>query len=549
LPDLAALRRAEALAVAGDLAAAWGELAGPAVRESTNRLILERAGRLAAEAGDHSLAGDLYARGAPYFGWTAERSRMYMTAGASYRKAGLIPEATAQYRRVVELFSWTAAADIAGEAMAEMGTLPYYHHGLIAHSQGQIDQARASLEAAAEGGPYASAALARLRAMDDAAAWLAADAEGTPGAYRDFAAGNPESAYAAESRFQEGFTYYLDGSFGDAAAALKEAAGQTSGDAKSKALLWMARALEQEGRTGEARQGLEDASAVVPAGYYAVRARDLLAGTTGWASSDGLPGPLSGEERSELESWIEEWAGPSDPDPAAEVRARRGLAFAALDMRAEAQAELNAVIAESDDPRFLLRLALDLNSKALWTSSSRAAGRVAVLSPWRAAVGVPRGLQRLLYPVAYPDEVTAESRRYSLDPLLLLSLIHQESRYDPLAISYADARGLTQVMPATGAAVARALGIPDVTADDLYTPSLSVRLGAFYLAEQVKTFDGDLLHALAAYNAGAGPVPRWSASDPDLFVERIGYSQTREYVRQIYLHYSIYRSIYSGPLE
>lgn len=82
--------------------------------------------------------------------------------------------------------------------------------------------------------------------------------------------------------------------------------------------------------------------------------------------------------------------------------------------------------------------------------------------------------------------------------------------------------------------------------EDLYRPTVSVEFGAWYLASQLAHFGGDTFEALAAYNAGAGPVARWRAADPDLFVEQIDYSETRSYVRQVYLHHAVYRSLLGG---
>jgi soluble lytic murein transglycosylase len=103
-----------------------------------------------------------------------------------------------------------------------------------------------------------------------------------------------------------------------------------------------------------------------------------------------------------------------------------------------------------------------------------------------------------------------------------------------------------QVMPATGQGIASALGTAGFGPDDLHLPPVAVRFGAWYLANQLAKFGGDPFRALAAYNAGAGPVARWATGDPDLFVERIDYAETKNYVRLLYLHHALYRSLYGG---
>jgi soluble lytic murein transglycosylase len=106
-----------------------------------------------------------------------------------------------------------------------------------------------------------------------------------------------------------------------------------------------------------------------------------------------------------------------------------------------------------------------------------------------------------------------------------------------------------QVIPTTGAAIAVELGWPPGYTDaDLHRPQVSVRFGAYYLAQQRDLFDGDLMAALAAYNGGPGNAAVWlerAAGDPDLLIEVIGFEETRTYLRTIYEVFTIYRSLYS----
>jgi soluble lytic murein transglycosylase len=137
-----------------------------------------------------------------------------------------------------------------------------------------------------------------------------------------------------------------------------------------------------------------------------------------------------------------------------------------------------------------------------------------------------------------------------LHPLFLFSVIQQESLFEGFVRSEVGARGLMQIMPATGADIAKNMSWPpDYSDDDLYRPLVSVDLGAHYLKTNRDYLNGDLYAALAAYNAGLGFAVDWqeiSGGDPDLFVEVIPseYEQTRDYIRSIYEYYVIYRSNY-----
>ena len=123
----------------------------------------------------------------------------------------------------------------------------------------------------------------------------------------------------------------------------------------------------------------------------------------------------------------------------------------------------------------------------------------------------------------YASEITAAAKANGLDPALLAGLIKQESGFNPTAGSPAGARGLAQLMPATAAG----LGVTNVL-----DPVQSINGGAKYLAQQLKTFGGDVAKALAAYNAGPGAVQRFGGIPP--------YAETQNYVRIVQANAATY---------
>jgi soluble lytic murein transglycosylase-like protein len=127
--------------------------------------------------------------------------------------------------------------------------------------------------------------------------------------------------------------------------------------------------------------------------------------------------------------------------------------------------------------------------------------------------------------VPYGAEITAAAQRNGLDPALLAGLIKQESGFNPNAGSSAGAQGLTQLMPGT----ARGLGVTN-----LHDPVQSIEGGARYLAQQLKTFNGDVARALAAYNAGPGAVQRFGGVPP--------YAETQNYVRAVQANAASFRA-------
>ncbi|MFO1074910.1 MAG: lytic transglycosylase domain-containing protein [Geminicoccaceae bacterium] len=143
------------------------------------------------------------------------------------------------------------------------------------------------------------------------------------------------------------------------------------------------------------------------------------------------------------------------------------------------------------------------------------------------------------------------------EPALLMALARQESLLDPAARSPAGALGLMQLMPDTAAEAARALDLPFARRALTEDPDLNVRLGAFYLQQQLDRFSGEVALALAAYNAGPRRVDTWLAAHGDPrggdryrlidWIELIPFAETRNYVQRVLEGRAMYRAILAGP--
>ena len=156
---------------------------------------------------------------------------------------------------------------------------------------------------------------------------------------------------------------------------------------------------------------------------------------------------------------------------------------------------------------------------------------------------------RLLYPLTHREPILAESAAHDVPPDLAAALIRQESMFTPTATSGAGARGLMQVMPEVGRSVARSLDFPVWDPVLLYQADVNVQLGMAHLGELGGRYPGAQAKVLAAYNAGVSRVERWSdkrgTADPEMFVERIPYVETRGYVRIIGRNLDFYRALYA----
>ncbi|MBN1298840.1 MAG: tetratricopeptide repeat protein [Actinobacteria bacterium] len=157
-------------------------------------------------------------------------------------------------------------------------------------------------------------------------------------------------------------------------------------------------------------------------------------------------------------------------------------------------------------------------------------------------------LYYLMYPYAFMEYIDKYSQEYGVDPLFILAVIREESRFDPQAGSYAGALGLMQVMPATGKSIANALGIGNFTSAMLFDPQTSIKMGAYYLGRQLASFYQNKYYACGAYNGGPGAMSSWISrfgdKDIDEFIEHITYEETKNYVKKVMGSYYFYRMLY-----
>jgi soluble lytic murein transglycosylase len=174
-------------------------------------------------------------------------------------------------------------------------------------------------------------------------------------------------------------------------------------------------------------------------------------------------------------------------------------------------------------------------------------GLVEGLSPAEVR-GLPRAFWTMLYPRLFWQEIVQQAQSTALNPYLIMSIIRQESAFNPTAVSRAGARGLMQLMPATAQELVTRLRLSPVTTERLYDPQLSITLGTRYFAGLLQRSQGNVVMALAGYNAGPGRAARWREQWPDLsmdeFIEHIPLDETRTYVKLILRNLMLYERLY-----
>ena len=296
--------------------------------------------------------------------------------------------------------------------------------------------------------------------------------------------------------------------------------------------------LDGMGRYGEAI----DAYLTVPGGrdsYYGYLADDRLANMKKVEASRGYIdqklGALSG------------LLGSADGEP----RRVSALAVLRLTEHADVRARAMQVLKQTFKPVVIPKGAPDAyRSKGSVLLAESAFRKVPADEPVDL---IPKEALRQLYPLAFERDVVRYSKQRNVDPRYVLSIMRQESRFDPLAHSNASARGLMQLIMSTANAAGGALDQDVFGEDDLLDPSFSILLGTQHLSDLFKAFPGQPDAVAAAYNASADNVKRWSArakaNTPDRYVSEIMFAQTKDYVRKVMANYRMYQYLYEEDLE
>ncbi|MFO0685443.1 MAG: transglycosylase SLT domain-containing protein [Sandaracinus sp.] len=284
---------------------------------------------------------------------------------------------------------------------------------------------------------------------------------------------------------------------------------------------WRARALQQ---AGDRRAALDVYRRLVreePLGWYALLSRQRLLDL-----GEPDPAPLPGA------------ALPDEPAPLFALPEEAAL-YAALGLDRDAAEALRRAATDlrrSDPPRALAGGYLSLFD---FRDAYRVAATQSALE--HPPTGAAAWAWEAAYPHAFESAVREAAHVTRIAPELVWSVMRQESTFDPEVVSYADAIGLMQLMPATAAAVARRTGTT-YARNLLFDATTNVRLGTAYLAELHRSYGVPL--CFAAYNAGEHRVEEWlrrGERDLDRYVEDIPYAQTRNYTRRVTASLAHYR--------
>jgi soluble lytic murein transglycosylase len=383
---------------------------------------------------------------------------------------------------------------------------------------------------------------------------VASRVESARAAYEALARAFPKGVYAGRSLWRAATLYYAAGKY-EAALRLFLQYMQTDPSlaSASASAYWMGRCYEHLGHLDKSALCYHQTQTLANTSYYAMRARDALAALNLEPSSAPRTAVTTdfAQAMRQFESLrpVATALPPADSQTMRTMeRARQlsaaGLADLALDEFQHAMAD-----AGGSDQILSLGMARVFLSKADFLNVIVSMRRVFPDYNYLPPPFLPEEMWAMFFPTRHLDSVSKYAARNHLDPNLVLAVIRQESAFDESARSRSNARGLMQLLPATGRSLARQAGITQYSLAKLYEPDTNIALGARYLSERLQKYGGKVELALAAYNAGDNRVDRWLQEfgnvDMAEFVELIPFSETRLYVKQVMSNRAHYQ-LHSG---
>jgi soluble lytic murein transglycosylase len=370
----------------------------------------------------------------------------------------------------------------------------------------------------------------------------------------------PSDTTSLQALFLSGICYYRLADYPHALTVFQRMlALSTLASDQSQAYFWIGKTQTALSDAPAATASFTQAAQTDPTGYYTERAKEILQNQPPLepATNYDLGFDLA-SERPDAEAWLRTtFSIPAETNlssPGAladDPRLKRGDAFWELGLYSQANDEFTSMGTEFvKDPANSFRLLdhlVNLGFYQLAILTSRQILDAANLDD-AGTLSAPVYFTHIRFGPYFKEIILPEAEKDNLPPLLLMSVIRQESLFEGFAESSAGAIGMMQIMPATAKDEVAKMGWPPNYNDsDLYRPVISVGLGAHYLSRLVDLFDGDIFAALAAYNGGPGNAQAWkdmANGDPDLLVEVIRPDETRTYLKQIFAFTKIYEQVY-----
>jgi soluble lytic murein transglycosylase len=311
------------------------------------------------------------------------------------------------------------------------------------------------------------------------------------------------------------------------------------------ALYFLGRLAEASNDAAGARAYYDEIAREYPNYYYTVLARDRLRQVTVPPSPPvkeflkNIPFP----QRSRTLDFV--------PNVTAKARIERAHLLESAGLEDWAEGELRYAAQNEDQPHVIaIELASLSNRRTGPDQALRYIKRYAGGYLFMPLESAPADFWKLAFPMPYRADLERFAKQNDTDPFLMAALIRQESEFNPKAVSRANARGLTQILPSTGRELSRQLNVKPYTTARLFQPVVNLQLGTFYLKRMIATLGGHSEAALAAYNAGLSRAHAWLSwgdfREPAEFIETVPFTETRNYIQTVLRNADVYRRLYGA---
>ena len=356
----------------------------------------------------------------------------------------------------------------------------------------------------------------------------------------------PRSANASLLHWRSAWLTYRLNRIDDARQMMEEQVEKYGDQSEAaNALYWLGRIAEQQSHPEIARAYYQKIQERFQNYYYALLAQDRMA-----QLGDGVATNVALLEKVSKADPPDVTEGDGGEDS---IRSQKAKLLANAALYELATRELQTAAADRSNRDWANAEMIRLYNEAGMPFKALRKAKQSVPSYVAADVtSLPRTFAEGLFPRPYWDDLQRSATANGLDPYLVASLIRQESEFNPMAISHANAYGLMQLLPAVGKETAKQIKFKHYSTADLLDPTANLKLGSRYFKAMVDEYNGQVEYALAAYNAGVNRVAEWRATstyrDIPEFVESIPFTETREYVQAILRNRAMYKKIYEGPV-
>ena len=377
--------------------------------------------------------------------------------------------------------------------------------------------------------------------------------------YLSVAQGFQNSPNAFNSIIFSGISYYRLEDYKTAFNRFETASAYASSpEDHARAFFWKGKTQQALGNTSQAVTYYSQAENIDYYSYYGLRSEQILDGIEPFSIGMYDLDPNLSQYKQEAETWmIQTFNLPTNIELNDHSQLnvfpeyQRGILLNRLEEFTLAKLEFTSLLTKiSNSPQYLYIFALDMIDQGYYYNAIYAIEYLLSLANATDFAITPTYFNYLQFGLYYWDLIYPTSNNFVLDPFFILSTIWQESLFDRIAGSSVGAQGLMQIMPLTGADINQKLGnyLPNFQTADLKRPNINIYFGSQYFSSARQNISPEPLVMLAAYNAGTSSAQYWldavGPEDMDVFVEVIGIDETRDYVRSIFTHYEVYRSLY-----